>query len=120
MPAVGTLLVDFDGTASLVSDGFAFYIRPILEAAGLAQLPVVTNETVFLNGRPELRHPNDRYGAFYSDVVFAKKDLVDICERDGVPYFRWETFDDVRQKLESLESLPGSVAPVVCPGWTTR
>jgi 2,3-diketo-5-methylthio-1-phosphopentane phosphatase len=28
----------------LVSDGFAFYIRPILEAAGLGHLEVVTNE----------------------------------------------------------------------------
>ncbi len=28
----------------LVSDGFAFYIRPMLEAAGLGHLEVVTNE----------------------------------------------------------------------------
>jgi 2,3-diketo-5-methylthio-1-phosphopentane phosphatase len=42
----------------LVSDGFAFYIRPILEAAGLSNLKVVTNELVFDGERPELRHPN--------------------------------------------------------------
>lgn len=41
----------------LVSDGFAFYIRPILERAGLGHVPVVTNEMVF-DGRPALRHPN--------------------------------------------------------------
>ncbi len=43
---------------TLVSDGFAFYIRPILEAAGLGHLEVVTNELVFDDGTPELRHPN--------------------------------------------------------------
>lgn len=42
----------------LVSDGFAFYIQPILEAAGLDHLEVVTNQMVFDRGRPTLRHPN--------------------------------------------------------------
>lgn len=52
----------------LVSDGFGFYIRPILERAGLGHLPVVTNELVVdgqpgegpearPGGRPSLRHP---------------------------------------------------------------
>jgi 2-hydroxy-3-keto-5-methylthiopentenyl-1-phosphate phosphatase len=43
---------------TLVSDGFAFYIRPILAAAGLERLGVVTNELIFHGGRAELRHPN--------------------------------------------------------------
>lgn len=43
---------------ALVSDGFAFYIGPILEAAGLGHLEVVTNELVFDGRGPELRHPN--------------------------------------------------------------
>ncbi|HEU4355319.1 MAG TPA: HAD-IB family phosphatase [Actinomycetota bacterium] len=43
---------------ALVSDGFAFYIRPILEAAGLGHLEVATNELVFGDGPPALRHPN--------------------------------------------------------------
>lgn len=136
----------------LVSDGFAFYIRPILEQAGLGHLAVVTNELVFGSGRPELRHPNghpecigcgtckmlavqrfqasrgpvafigegqsDRYGALYADVVFAKLGLVEICERDGVPYRPWETFEDVVTVLETILELPGAVAPVACPGWT--
>lgn len=137
---------------TLVSDGFAFYIRPILEAAGLGHVPVVTNELAFGEGRPELRHPNghpacvgcgtckmlavqrfqashgpvafvgegqsDRYGALYADVVFAKLSLVPICEADGVPYRVWDTFDDVVAALETLEVLPGPIAPVPCPGWT--
>jgi len=137
---------------ALVSDGFAFYIPPILEAAGLGRLKVVTNELVFDGMAPDLRHPNahpecvgcgtckmlavqrfqaahgpvafvgeglsDRYGALYSDLVFAKDDLVELCERDGVPYEPWETFDDVRAVLETIDELPGPVAPGVCPGWT--
>ncbi len=136
---------------TLVSDGFAFYLRPILEAAGLERLEVITNELDFSGSVPVLLHPNghpecmgcgtckmlaaqrarashgaiafvgegqsDRYGALYSDIVFAKKDLVPICERDGVPYLPWETFDDVRGALEEIEELPGPLALPRCPGW---
>ena len=61
----------------------------------------------------------DRYGALYADVVFAKKHLVDICRDDGVTFFPWETFDDVRETLEAMtrRQRPGAVAPEVCPGW---
>jgi 2-hydroxy-3-keto-5-methylthiopentenyl-1-phosphate phosphatase len=60
---------------------------------------------------------SDRYGALYSDVVFAKDALVAICERDGVPFVLWRTFDDVREALESMRELPGPVGPERCPGW---
>ena len=138
---------------TVVSDGFGFYIRPMLEAAGLERLAVLTNELVFDGGRPRLAHPNghpecrgcgtckmlvavharerdgpvafigegqsDRYGALYSDIVFAKKDLVRICVEDGVPFLPWETFDDVRQALHETDKIPGPVAPQPCPGWRT-
>ncbi len=136
---------------TLASDGFAFYIRPILRAAGLGHLEVVTNEFDADGGPPVLRHPNghpecvgcgtckmlvaiglrrrhgsvafvgegqsDRYGALYSDLVFAKDALVEICERDGVPFVPWETFDDVRNAIEAAEELPGPVGLERCPGW---
>lgn len=136
---------------TLASDGFAFYIRPILESAGLERLEVITNELVSDDGSVRLRHPNghpecvgcgtckmlvaqrlrddhgpiafvgegqsDRYGALYSDVVFAKGALVRICQQDAVPYLAWDTFDDVRDALESMTEVPGPVAGRLCPGW---
>ncbi|MFB3739148.1 MAG: HAD-IB family phosphatase [Candidatus Velamenicoccus archaeovorus] len=136
---------------TLVSDGFGFYIRPILEASGLGDLEVRSNAAVFDGGPPRLERPyahpvcvgcgtckmlaavragqahgsvafvgegqSDRYGALYSDVVFAKDHLVDLCRSDRVPYLPWQTFDDVRRALEELDELPGAVAPDRCPGW---
>ena len=62
--------------------------------------------------------PSDRFGALYSDMTFAKGDLVDSCIRDGVPYVAWNDFDDVRRTLETASDPPGPVAPIQCPGWT--
>jgi 2,3-diketo-5-methylthio-1-phosphopentane phosphatase len=42
---------------TVVSDGFGFYIEPILRAAGLGDLPVVTN-TWSTNGEPRVRFDN--------------------------------------------------------------
>jgi 2-hydroxy-3-keto-5-methylthiopentenyl-1-phosphate phosphatase len=136
---------------TIASDGFGFYVLPILRAAGLGHLSVLTNELVHANGHPELRHPNahpecvgcgtckmlaalglrrahgtvafigegqsDRYGALYSDIVFAKDALPAICERDGVSYVPWGSFDDVRRVLQSIETIPGPFGPTLCPGW---
>jgi 2-hydroxy-3-keto-5-methylthiopentenyl-1-phosphate phosphatase len=63
---------------------------------------------------------SDRFGALYADIVFAKDVLVELCRDDGVPFLPYEDFDDVRRALESADDLPGAVAPLRCPGWTTR
>lgn len=136
---------------TVVSDGFGFYISPILRAAGLEGLPVVTNtwspigaeRIVFGNAHPECvgcgtckmnavlaartRGPvafvgegaSDRYGALYADVAFAKDRLVEIARADGVPFEPWETFADVRARIETLDGLPGPVGGERCPGWRT-
>jgi 2-hydroxy-3-keto-5-methylthiopentenyl-1-phosphate phosphatase len=62
---------------------------------------------------------SDRYGALYSDVVFAKDRLVEIARSDGVPFLPWATFDDVRAGLEALDVIPGPVGGERCPGWRT-
>jgi 2-hydroxy-3-keto-5-methylthiopentenyl-1-phosphate phosphatase len=62
---------------------------------------------------------SDRFGAIYSDVVFAKDALVDIARADGVPFLEWRTFDDVRHQLERLEEIPGAIGAQPCPGWRT-
>jgi 2-hydroxy-3-keto-5-methylthiopentenyl-1-phosphate phosphatase len=129
---------------TLVSDGFGFYILPLLHARGLVDIPVITNDwgggaMTFPNGhdvcigcgtckmRAVLEAPgpvafvgegdSDRFGALYADIVFAKDALVDWCERDGVPFVPWKDFDDVRRRLEAGLPLPGAVAPERCPGW---
>ncbi len=143
-----------DAYVALVSDGFGFYIEPLLRAAGLADIPVITNEQVwdaddrpasmrFVNAHPVCigcgtckmqavlacrdrygpvafigEGQTDRYGALYADMTFAKLDLVAHCERDGVPYLAWDSFDDVRAALEQGAEPPGPVAPLDCPGWT--
>jgi 2-hydroxy-3-keto-5-methylthiopentenyl-1-phosphate phosphatase len=153
-PSFVTWAEDHGIPVTLASDGFGLYVRPILEAAGLGRLEVVTNELAVEDGRMVLRNPHghpecvgcgtckmlaaiglrehhgpvafvgegqsDRYGALYSDVVFAKNALVRICEQDGVPFVLWKTFDDVRDALESIGSLPGVVGGARCRGWRTE
>jgi 2-hydroxy-3-keto-5-methylthiopentenyl-1-phosphate phosphatase len=142
----------------VASDGMGFYVEPMLRAAGLEEVRVLTNRTAFPNTEvgPRIEFPfahpecvgcgtckmlavteersrwgtvafvgeghTDRYGALYADVVFAKKHLPAICLADGIPFFEWDTFDDVRAGLEQLSGfdLEVPIAPAVCPGWTPR
>ncbi|MGH2572366.1 MAG: HAD-IB family phosphatase [Actinomycetota bacterium] len=137
---------------AVASDGFGFYVEPMLRAGGVDGVSVLTNGLTLGADGPRFAFPNahpvcvgcgtckmrtvlgyrqragpvafvgeghtDRYGALYSDLVFAKKHLVDICRQDGVRFLAWETFDDVRTGIERARELPGPVAPDLCPGWT--
>jgi 2-hydroxy-3-keto-5-methylthiopentenyl-1-phosphate phosphatase len=131
---------------TIVSDGLGLYIEPILAAAGITEMHIVTNDwdggaMAFPNGHPECiwcgtckmlavqrasgpvafigEGHSDRYGALYADLVFAKDVLVDLCRDDGVPFLPYEDFDDVRDALTNGTSVPGPVAPEQCPGWHT-
>jgi 2,3-diketo-5-methylthio-1-phosphopentane phosphatase len=140
-----------DIPVTLVSDGFGFYIEPILRTAGLDGMRVVANawspngdvRIVFANAHPECigcgtckmnavlearaRGPvvfvgegsSDRYGALYADLAFAKDRLVEIAAADGVPFEPWGSFDDVRERIEALDAIPGPAARERCPGWRT-
>jgi len=66
---------------------------------------------------------SDRYAAGYSDLVFAKRSLVTICQRSGWPYRDWVTFDEIDAWLagtieafrEDPAAVPGPVArPFFC------
>ena len=132
---------------TVASDGFGFYIPPLLAAAGATPAAVVTNAWAdarmsFPHGHPDcmncgtckmnvvLEAPgpvafvgegaSDRFAANYADLVFAKDVLVDLCERDGVPWVAWDDFDDVWARLTDGSAVPGPVAPVSCPGWMPR
>ena len=144
-------LEDFGVPVTIVSDGFGFYIEPLLRTSALEHLPIITNSwsedggprVHFENGHPECigcgtckmaavldaralgpvayvgEGGSDRFGAIYSDVVFAKDALVDIAKADGVPFLEWRTFDDVRHQLERLDEIPGPIGAQRCPGWRT-
>lgn len=137
---------------TVVSDGLGLHVEPMLEAAGLFGLPIITNRfevdggsarLEFPAGHPECRECgtckmlavtkirrlgpvayvgdglSDRYGALYSDLVFAKRHLAELSRAKGIPFLPWASFDDVRQELEGLapDDLPGPVNPDRCPGW---
>ena len=137
---------DNDVATTIVSDGLGLYIEPILAAGGSAgcgssrttgtevRWPSRTaTRSVIWCGTCKMlavqRAPrpvafvgeghSDRYGALYADIVFAKDVLVDLCRDDGVPFVPYEDFDDVRATLEVVQTLPGAVAPDLCPGWHT-
>jgi 2-hydroxy-3-keto-5-methylthiopentenyl-1-phosphate phosphatase len=66
---------------------------------------------------------SDRYGAAYSDTIFAKRALIDLCEREGWPFMRWEDFAGVErwldQTIEAWRADPRSLAghtpkPFIC------
>jgi 2-hydroxy-3-keto-5-methylthiopentenyl-1-phosphate phosphatase len=145
-PAFVTWCRDNDLRLAIVSDGLGLYIEPILAAAGLADVEIITNDwaagaMAFPNGHPECdwcgtckmlavqradgpvafvgEGHSDRYGALYADIVFAKDELVELCRSDGVPYLPYVNFDDVREALTAASGLPGAVAPALCPGWHT-
>jgi 2-hydroxy-3-keto-5-methylthiopentenyl-1-phosphate phosphatase len=132
---------------TIVSDGLGLYVAPLLEAAGVRDVHIVTNDwaggaMAFPNGHPECgwcgtckmlavqRSPapvafvgeghSDRYGALYADLVFAKDALVNLCREDGIPYLPYTDFDDVRRAIETATILPDPVAPSLCPGWHPR
>jgi 2-hydroxy-3-keto-5-methylthiopentenyl-1-phosphate phosphatase len=44
---------------------------------------------------------SDRYGAAYSDLIFAKDELVELCRREGWAYVPWQDFAGLLEWLEA-------------------
>jgi HAD superfamily phosphoserine phosphatase-like hydrolase len=66
---------------------------------------------------------SDRYAAAYSDVIFAKRRLIDLCRREGWAFTPWHDFAELEAWLDSTVaawrddpgSLPRHVAkPFIC------
>jgi 2-hydroxy-3-keto-5-methylthiopentenyl-1-phosphate phosphatase len=66
---------------------------------------------------------SDRYAAAYADLIFAKRALVDLCDREGWPYTPWHDFAEleawVDRTVESWRADPSSLPrhvprPFVC------
>jgi 2-hydroxy-3-keto-5-methylthiopentenyl-1-phosphate phosphatase len=132
---------------TVVSDGFGLHVRPLLAAAGLAHLPVITNDWVGRRLVFPAAHPicvgcgtckkqaveqtrdthgpvvfvgdgvSDRFGARYADVTFAKNGLAEHRRRESIPFLPYENFDEVRRALEGLGAHSGPVDGEPCPGW---
>jgi 2-hydroxy-3-keto-5-methylthiopentenyl-1-phosphate phosphatase len=45
---------------------------------------------------------SDRYAAAYSDIIFAKHDLADLCRREGWPFKEWRDFASMTAWLEAI------------------
>ena len=135
---------------TVVSDGFGLHVRPLLAAAGLGHLPVITNN--WDGGRLvfDAAHPicigcgtckkqaverardargtvafigdgvSDRFGARYADVTFAKDGLAAHCRRESIPFLPYRNFDDVRLALEGLGTPSEPPDGEPCPGWRKR
>jgi 2-hydroxy-3-keto-5-methylthiopentenyl-1-phosphate phosphatase len=136
-----------DMPITVVSDGFGLHVRPLLAAAGLEHLPVVTNTWDRGALAFDVAHPvcvgcgtckkqavervreaygpvafvgdgvSDRFGARYADVTFAKDGLAEHCLRASIPFLAYEDFDDVRISLEGLHVVAGPLGGEPCPGW---
>ncbi len=132
---------------TVVSDGFGLHVRPMLAAAGLGHLPVVTNTWDRGTLAFGAAHPvcvgcgtckkqavergreaygavafvgdgvSDRFGARYADVTFAKDELAEHCRRASIPFLAYEDFDGVRTSLEGLDAAAGPLGGEPCPGW---
>ena len=66
---------------------------------------------------------SDRYAAAYSDLIFAKRDLIRLCRSKGWPFSPWHDFRELRSWLDAAvaawrsnpASLPRHVArPFIC------
>jgi 2,3-diketo-5-methylthio-1-phosphopentane phosphatase len=132
---------------TIVSDGFGLHIRPILEAAGLGHLSVSTNDWRDGRLSIGAPHPicvgcgtckkqaveraraehgtvafvgdgvSDRFGARYADLTFAKGHLAEHCREEGIPFVRYDDFDDVRTAIQDPAIPLGPLDGEPCPGW---
>jgi len=121
-----------NSTIIIASDGFGFYIEPVLEKFNLLDKVdyIYRNDTVVAeNGTLKIVNPhahkicpvcgnckanhvvkskeagkpviyigdgsNDRFGAFWSDLICARDRLADACKEHHLAYSSWDDFYDI-------------------------
>jgi HAD superfamily phosphoserine phosphatase-like hydrolase len=62
---------------------------------------------------------SDRYGAAYSDLIFAKNELVELCRRERWPYTLWQDFTELQEWLDATVAT-WRVDPASLPAHTPR
>jgi 2-hydroxy-3-keto-5-methylthiopentenyl-1-phosphate phosphatase len=86
--------------------------------AGIVQDPSSGRRSVFIADGS-----TDRYGAESADIVFARRRLLEYCQREGIPSYPFEDFDPVTAQfdlwLEGREPIPtrraAGLAESPCP-----
>jgi 2-hydroxy-3-keto-5-methylthiopentenyl-1-phosphate phosphatase len=58
---------------------------------------------------------SDRYAAAYSDIIFAKRNLITMCQTEGWPFTPWDDFTEIETWLQAIVAAwrtdPTAVAP---------
>jgi len=126
---------------AIVSDGFDFYIRAILEKYGFSDISALCNKMWFNDRKVELAFPfyehgcgkcgncktlhvkrlrdedrkviyvgdglSDKFASRASDVIFAKDELMEYLESNGIEYNRFSSLSEVNNWMTDL--LAGNV-----------
>ncbi len=137
---------------TIASDGFGFYIEPILERFGCLEYidtiycnKALPREDGTLRIETPYRHPtcpvcgnckpnhvlalkrqgwkviyigdgsNDRFGASWSDYIFARDWLAGQCKEQGIPFSPWKDFFDVIRTGGSPAANTITVSPFCRP-----
>ena len=126
---------------AIVSDGFDFYIRAILEKYGFSDVSTLCNKMWFNDRKVELAFPfyeqgcgkcgncktlhvkrlknddrkviyvgdglSDKFASSASDVIFAKDELMEYLENNGIEYNRFSSLSEVNNWM--IDLLAGNV-----------
>ncbi|HGE70895.1 TPA: hypothetical protein ENX78_08680 [Candidatus Poribacteria bacterium] len=121
---------------AIVSDGFDFYIKALLEKYGISDVDIYCNNLVFNGRKVQLSFPyydqgcgkcgnckvlhvinlknegrtviyigdglSDKFASRFADVIFAKDELMEYLESNGIEFNKFSCLDDVHKWLNSV------------------
>ncbi len=120
----------------IISDGFDFYIKTLLEKYGISDIDIYCNNLSFDGRKVKLSFPyydkgcgkcgnckvlhiinlkkegktvvyigdglSDKFASRYADVVFAKDELMEYLENNGIEFNKFSCLDDVHKWLNDV------------------